>query len=192
MHPKANTPLAIPKTGAHAYGIPKNGACAYGVPKTGRRPLGIPKNFNVVSLRKWKSANGGEPPELPPITFKTPEGARPNDEFATSRITQRIHKELRAGDILVIYETDDVKAGDLAAIESTEGHLFYVGILEMDECYYYLIPTPEYEEEKLHRATHRVVGRAIEILRNGRVVKTSLNLRPVHPVAKIYQFRKRA
>lgn len=115
------------------------------------------------------------------ITIRLPASARHTDELEAVALSEQFADwRAEAGDICLVYHTDDVRPGDAVNIQGRAEEYNYVGVLgEHDDYYYHLEEDSENEAESFHRTQARVVGRVVEVQRNRRTVKTAMPLRPI-------------
>lgn len=156
-------------------------------------PKAIPRTAEIITLAGYKKPKT-EADGAGAIDWTAPEGTLPGDDFFTVLASGNNKRDgIRKGDIYIVLKTDNVEKGDVVAIlyHKDDGKkVACVGYLDFDECYYVLDYFPGYWPHEFHRAKYKISGRVVEIQRNGRRVETKLKLRPIHPLAKVYQFRK--
>jgi hypothetical protein len=144
----------------------------------------------LIQLSKWRES---EPEDGGSIQIKLPLGALPSDQLEALTMTDGVREwKVRKGDLAILYITNDIKKGDVVGIRANDKETCMVGIFNSDECYYYLEATRELDEHMFHRAHSQVIGRIVEVRRNGKLIETTLPLRPVREMAKVYQFKQRA
>lgn len=151
-------------------------------------PKAIPRSAQVINLsdhRKPKS-------DRSTIKVYLPKDSLPTDNFEGLTASRTVTEwRVREGDLFIIYATKDIEKGDVVCLRSETLTNGVIGILDFDECYYYM-QTSAHHEGSIHRAKSQIFGRVVEVQRGGKVIQTTLNLRPLHPLARVYQFKRRA
>ncbi|HEY0006388.1 MAG TPA: hypothetical protein VGB17_16520 [Pyrinomonadaceae bacterium] len=157
-------------------------------------PKAEPKQGELITLKEWKRVDETET-ALDDVPIPLPQGAENDDSFTATRLRGIRAWKTCKGDMAIALKTDDIQKGDYVNIVDERGPepLSYMGfLLDCDECYYFVECNPACRTDKFHKAHYRITGRVVEIQRNGKPVQTALNLRPIHPTARIYQFKRRA
>jgi hypothetical protein len=158
-----------------------------------RTPKAEPQQAEVIQLADRRPTQSSAANQGRTIEILLPAGAKAGDRFEVLTMSESVSEwKVRKGDHFITLVTDDVERGDVVGICEANRERPIVGTLDFDECCYYIEETSAREEERFHRAQSEIIGRVIEVRRDGRTVKTTLNLRPLHPPARIYQFKRRA
>jgi hypothetical protein len=136
----------------------------------------------LIQLSEFRQRRS--PKEDKTIKIRLPEGALPSDSFVAVLMGNDGRWNIRKGDIILLLQTKDIRKGDAVATYDIEGECYFIGILDSDECYYYT------EDDSFHRSKAYIAGRIIEVRRNGKLIQTTLPLRPLRESAKVYQFKR--
>lgn len=149
-------------------------------------PQGLLRQAEVINLADWNKEPSQGDMTVPKgfVKISTPLGADlDRDNFSSVKANSN-HPDIgaRRGDRFVIYHTDDVREGDYAAL--THEEMAYAGIIEFSEVWIYM------DGGKFHRAKCEILGRAVEIQRNGERITPKMSLRPIREAATVHQFRR--
>lgn len=139
----------------------------------------------VIQLATWRQRSSTKSVK-PAVKHADPLGWKEGDSFVAIEAMEsyRLYG-VRRGDYLMCFETDDVERGDLAALDYGMGYLHY-GVFDFDVCYFYI------GGGSYHRSKAQLLGRIVEIQRNGKRIEPKIPLRAIHPTAQVYQFKQRA
>jgi hypothetical protein len=123
------------------------------------------------------------------ITITLPAGAEGNEIFEALTLSESYPEwKTLAGDMCIILVTDDVRRGDVVNIKTRDGSASYIGELSFDDYYYTLPEIGDYEAISFHRTQADIIGRVVEIRRNGQPIRTPLPLRPIRPFVVATRF----
>jgi hypothetical protein len=154
-------------------------------------PVGEPRQGELITLKGWRERKTPKERKQRPRFLDRPPEAKREDVFEYNPLCFTLPSlGARRGDAIAVYLTSDIETGDWLSVRY-DGKTYISKLLAQTAQQVEVLGSDQ-PSAWLDRSEIEIVGRIVGVWHKDRYIETKEPLRAVHPVATLYQFKRRA